>query len=104
LELTRDFALSSSCLQKIYASVIFSGPQQPSRNGGQHNPQQQLHHQQQNESILNGNQGGGGGQNTQKVVMRDNLHYAADSVSNAMSSLVRELNSGAILLLNVSCE
>lgn len=61
-------------------------------------PQSSIHHQQQqqNESILNGNQNvAGGGQNPQKVVMRDNLHYAADSVSNAMTSLVRELNSGA---------
>lgn len=46
--------------------------------------------------MLNGNQTiGGGGQNPQNLVMRDNLHYAADSVSNAMSSLVKELNTGA---------
>lgn len=59
---------------------------------------QQLHllqQQQQNESIINGNQNNGGGQNGQKLVLRDNLHYAADSVSNAMSSLVKELHSGA---------
>lgn len=75
------------------------------------NPQSQPHHLQQqhaNESILNGNQNnggsGGGGQNPQNpqnLVMRDNLHYAADSVSNAMSSLVRELNTGANSFLGV---
>jgi hypothetical protein len=55
--------------------------------------------QQQHENGMNGSSvvamgNGGGGQHQQKV-MRDNLHYAADSVSNAMSSLVRELNTGA---------
>lgn len=74
----------------------FSGPQQPQpRNGSSQNQNPQQHNfqqQQPNDSIHNGNQNG------QKIVMRDNLHYAADSVSNAMSSLVRELNSGAISL------
>lgn len=55
---------------------------------------QQQQQQQQNELInsQNGNglnNNGGGGQNVQNY-----LHYAADSVSNAMSSLVRELNTG----------
>lgn len=78
-----------------------TGPQQAPRNGvpQNQNPQSQAHHLQQqhtNESILNGNQNmSGGGQNPQNLVMRDNLHYAADSVSSAMSSLVRELNTGA---------
>lgn len=56
---------------------------------------QQQQQQQQNE-LMNGqngnglnNNGGGGGPNVQ-----NDLHYAADSVSNAMSSLVRELNTG----------
>jgi hypothetical protein len=35
-----------------------------------------------------------GGQNNNNQKMRDNLHYAADSVSHAMTSLVRELNTG----------
>lgn len=81
----------------------FTGPQQhPQRNGSSQLPQQPQQHnfppqQQPNEGHLNGNQTANG-QNSQKVAMRDNLHYAADSVSNAMSSLVRELNSGAIWL------
>lgn len=86
----------------LISDASLTGPQtqQPPRNGGSINqnmqPQSSLQQQQQNESILNGNQNvAGGGQNSQKVVMRDNLHYAADSVSNAMTSLVRELNSGA---------
>lgn len=45
----------------------------------------------------NGNQNLGGGQNTQKLPMRDNLHFAADNLSNAMSSLVRELNTGHLM-------
>jgi hypothetical protein len=58
----------------------------------------QFHHLQQlNEAgSINNNQNiVGGGQNSQKTTMRDNLHYAADSVSHAMTSLVRELNTGA---------
>lgn len=76
---------------------MFKGPQaqQVARNGASQNQNQNLQ-QHPNESILNGNQNiGGGGQNPQNIMMRDNLHYAADSVSNAMSSLVRELNTGA---------
>lgn len=47
------------------------------------------------ENGMNGNQNVGGGGNTnQQKMMRDNLHFAADSVSNAMTSLVRELNTG----------
>jgi hypothetical protein len=57
--------------------------------------QQQQQQQQQNDCIINGNQNNGGEQNGPKLVLRDNLHYAADSVSNAMSSLVKELHSGA---------
>jgi hypothetical protein len=47
------------------------------------------------ENGMNGNKNVnvGGGSNQQKM-MRDNLHFAADSVSNAMTSLVRELNTG----------
>jgi hypothetical protein len=45
------------------------------------------------ENGMNGNKSVGGGSNQQKM-MRDNLHFAADSVSNAMTSLVRELNTG----------
>lgn len=83
-----------------FPSNSILGPQssQPPRNGSTQNQNSQ---QQPSESKINGNQSTGGGQNTQKVVMRDNLHYAADSVSNAMSSLVRELNSGAISLVFV---
>lgn len=97
-------------------NILIKGPQvQPVRNGGapmaaaqnQNSQQQQalnqLHHLQQqqqlvNEGILNNNQNIGGGlvQNSQKIAIRDNLHYAADSVSHAMTSLVRELNTGAL--------
>lgn len=60
--------------------------------------------QQQHENGMNGSSvvamgNGGGGQQQQKV-LRENLHFAADSVSNAMSSLVRELNTGAGSLLS----
>lgn len=50
-------------------------------------------HQLNEGTITNQNIGGGMLNNGQK--MRENLHHAADSVSNAMSSLVRELNTGA---------
>jgi hypothetical protein len=50
---------------------------------------------QQHDNIGNGNSlnhmSSGGGP---KINMRNDLHFAADSVSIAMSSLVRELNSG----------
>lgn len=88
----------------------FSGPQQANqpamRNGVPQNQQQQSipsnqqllmlqqQQQQQQNELMNGQNGNGlnnngGGQNVQ-----NDLHYAADSVSNAMSSLVRELNTG----------
>lgn len=72
--------------------------QQVTRNGAQ-NPNAQQH---QTEGIHNNNQNIGGGSliqnNGQKINVRDNLHYAADSVSHAMTSLVRELNTGALLM------
>lgn len=40
----------------------------------------------------NGNVVSGGGVGGQRI--RNDLHYAADSVTSAMSSLVRELNTG----------
>lgn len=72
--------------------------QQATRNGGQ-NPniqqQQQQPQQTQNEGNNQNIIGGGSLQNTgQKIHMRDNLHYAADSVSHAMTSLVNELHTG----------
>lgn len=42
-----------------------------------------------NGNLISVSSGGG-----QKISMRNDLHFAADSVSVAMSSLVRELNSG----------
>lgn len=51
----------------------------------------QLQQQQMSEGIIS-NQNIGGGQK-----MRENLHFAADNVSSAMTSLVRELNTGAFL-------
>lgn len=77
------------------------------RNGGsqnQNSQQQPSHHLQNQQTIegnINGNQNNSGSQNPQNFAMRDNLHYAADSVSNAMTSLVRELNSGADSVLIV---
>lgn len=57
---------------------------------------QQLQQQQQmNEGIISNQNIGGGMQNQNGPKMRDNLHFAADNVSSAMSSLVRELNTGA---------
>lgn len=49
----------------------------------------QMQQQQMNEGTINDQTSGGG----QK--MRENLHHAADNVSSAMNSLVRELNTGA---------
>lgn len=85
--------------------VLISTPCYLSTTGSQIQPQQvQMRNgiPQQHENAMNGMNGssaiaignGGGGQHQQKV-LRENLHYAADSVSNAMSSLVRELNTGA---------
>ena len=60
----------------------------------------QLHQLQQQQQISEGikltpqNIGGGGIQSNNGQKMRDNLHHAADNVSSAMSSLVRELNTG----------
>lgn len=59
----------------------------------------QLQQQQMNEGIIGNQNIGGGGvlQNNNGQKMRENLHFAADNVSSAMTSLVRELNSGAFL-------
>lgn len=75
----------------------------PSMQGGNsfQQQQQQIVVQNQNDVIPNGNStlngvSSGGGP---KVNMRNDLHFAADSVSAAMSSLVRELNTGEPLFL-----
>lgn len=67
------------------------------RNGMAH---QQHENGMNSSSVIAMGNGGGGG--VQQKVLHDNLHYAADSVSNAMSSLVRELNTGANSLARLS--
>lgn len=62
--------------------------------------QQQMSSQgvhQMNEGTINDQTSGGGGvaNNGGGPKMRENLHHAADNVSSAMNSLVRELNTGA---------
>lgn len=62
---------------------------------------QQLQQQQLNEGIISNQNIGGGMQNQNGPKMRENLHFAADNVSSAMTSLVRELNTGAFFM-NIS--
>jgi hypothetical protein len=65
-----------------------------SQNQQMMNQLHQLQQQQMNEGIIS-NQNIGGGMQNNGQKMRDNLHHAADNVSSAMTSLVRELNTGA---------
>lgn len=54
----------------------------------------QLHQlQKMNEGMISSQSNGGGMQNNGQK-MRNNLHSAADNVSNAVTSLVREINTG----------
>jgi hypothetical protein len=97
-------------LSYLSMNTFFTAPsnsQQPHRNGMPKNLSQgqqqqmssqavhQMQQQQMNEGTINDETSGGGGvaNNGQKI--RENLHHAADNVSSAMNSLVRELNTGA---------
>jgi hypothetical protein len=68
-----------------------------SASQGQQQPSQSIHQMQQqmNEGTINDQTSGGGVPNNNGQKMRENLHHAADNVSSAMNSLVRELNTGA---------
>lgn len=67
--------------------------QQQQQQMSSHQLQQQQ--QQMNEGTINDQSLGGGGVPKNGPKMKENLHHAADNVSSAMNSLVRELNEGA---------